>query len=311
MLRMLLPVDQTVVLFVPAVAVCALVGWMRGGRPIVAGLWTLLAAWVLWTFAAGTGTFGSLVGGWSLLLAVGFGATAAWKDAGEPRPFLTRGLASIGVALALAAAVAAIAPGGVAALQETMTTELGARGDSTLARWHTMTATPDWQELIAKNPDTAPLIEQMEKQMEAIPPVALVLYPALLALESLAALALAWALYHRIGRVRLGPPLAPVREFRFSDHLVWGLIAGLVIVVLPALSPLDGLGANLLVFFGTLYALRGMGIALWFLAPGRFVMALLIAFSVLFLNVVGVLALGLGLGDTWLDWRRRASRQKS
>ena len=112
-------------------------------------------------------------------------------------------------------------------------------------------------------------------------------------------------------RVRLGPRLAPLSDFRFSDHLVWGLIAGLVIVVVPGLSALDGLGANLLVVFGTLYALRGMGIALWFLAPGRLVMALLIAFSVLFLNVVGVLALGLGLGDTWLDWRRRASKQKS
>lgn len=311
MLRMLLPVDQTVVLFVPAVAVCALVGWMRGGRPVVAVLWTALAAWVLWSFAASTGTFGSLVGGWALLLATAFGATAAWNQDGEPRPFLPRALASVTLALALGATVAAIAPGGTAALRQTMSTELGARGDSTLARWHVMTATPDWQQLVAKNPETAPLIAQMEKQMEAIPPVALLLYPALLALESLAALALAWALYHRIGRVRLGPPLAPLKDFRFSDHLVWGLIAGLVIVVVPGFGALEGLGANLLVLFGTLYALRGMGIALWFLAPGRLVMALLIAFSVLFLNVVGVLALGLGLGDTWLDWRRRASKQKS
>ena len=311
MLRMLLPVDQTVVLFVPALAACALVGWTRGGRPMVAVLWTALAAWVLWTFAASTGTFGSLVGGWSLLLAAAFGATAAWNGSGEARSFLPRALASIGLALGLGGLVAAIAPGGTTALRQTMTTELGARGDTTLARWHAMTATPDWQELIVKNPDTAPLIGQMEKQMEAIPPVALILYPALLALESLAALALAWGLYHRLGRARLGPPLAPLRDFRFSDQLVWGLIAGLVIAVLPGLSALDSLGYNLLVFFGTLYALRGMGIALWFLAPGRLVMALLIAFSVLFLNVVGVLALRLGLGDTWLDWRRRASRQKS
>ena len=54
-----------------------------------------------------------------------------------------------------------------------------------------------------------------------------------------------------------------------------------------------------------LYALRGLGVLVWFLAPGRFVMALLIGFAVLFWNVLGVLALGLGLGDTWLDWRSR------
>ena len=311
MLRMLLPVDQMVVLLVPAVAVCALVGWMRGGRPLVAVLWTVLAVWVLWTFAASTGTFGALVGGWSLLLAAAFGATTAWNDAGQARPFLQRALAAIALALTVGATVAAIAPGGVTALQRTVATEIGVRHDTTIARWHAAKALPEWQELITKNPDATPLFEQLEAQMEAIPPLALIIYPALLALESLATLALAWALYHRLGRVRLGPPLAPLREFRFSDHLVWGLIAGLVIVVIPGLTPIDALGANLLVLFGTLYALRGIGIALWFLAPGRLVMALLIAFSVLFLNVVGVLALGLGLGDTWLDWRRRASRQKS
>jgi len=35
-------------------------------------------------------------------------------------------------------------------------------------------------------------------------------------------------------------------------------------------------------------------------------MVVLVGFTLLFYNVVGVLALGLGLGDTWLDWRRRA-----
>jgi hypothetical protein len=59
------------------------------------------------------------------------------------------------------------------------------------------------------------------------------------------------------------------------------------------------------VFFGVMYALRGFGIVVWFLAPGRIMTVLLIGFAVVFLSVSGVLALGLGLGDTWADWRSR------
>ena len=87
---------------------------------------------------------------------------------------------------------------------------------------------------------------------------------------------------------------------------MWGLIAGLVVAVVPWFAPVDALGANLIVFFGALYAVRGLGIVLWFLSPGKLAMALLIVFAVLFWHVLGALALGLGVGDTWLDWRRRA-----
>ena len=157
---------------------------------------------------------------------------------------------------------------------------------------------------MAQKPFADSLATQMEQQLQSAPDYALRLFPALLALESLAALALAWAVYHRLGRVRLGPPLAPLKEFRFSDQLVWGLVAGMLLVV-TGVAPLGALGGNLLLFFGVLYALRGLGVVLWFLAPGRLVMALLIGFAVLFWLVLGVLALGVGVGDTWLDWRRR------
>ena len=91
---------------------------------------------MLWIFAVRTGTFGSLVGGWSLLLAAAFGATAAWTDAGQARPFLQRALAAIAVALTVGATVAAVAPGGLTALGTTMETEIGMRRDTTLARWN-------------------------------------------------------------------------------------------------------------------------------------------------------------------------------
>ena len=175
-----------------------------------------------------------------------------------------------------------------------------------MAGWRQMTATKEWRDFVAKNPDASTLATEVDSQLQALPAVAGMLFPAMLALESLAALALAWAVYHRVGRARLGPPLGTLREFRFNDQLVWGLIAGLAMVLVPGLTAGRGLGANLLMFFGAVYALRGMGVALWFLAPGRIVMALLIGFAVLFWHVIGVLALGLGLGDTWADWRSRA-----
>src|SRR5262249_9800767 len=144
----------------------------------------------------------------------------------------------------------------------------------------------------------------------ALPASAGSLFPALAALQALAAMALAWALYHRIGRARLGPPLASVRDFRFNDQMVWGVVAGLALVVLPGVAVTKAIGANLLLFFGALYPIRGVGVFMWMLSPGRLTTAVLVVIALLFWNVLGVLALGLGVGDTWFDWRARA-RQKT
>jgi hypothetical protein len=110
--------------------------------------------------------------------------------------------------------------------------------------------------------------------------------------------------------------LSPLREFRFNDQLVWGLIIGLIVLVVPGLAIGRGIGANLVLFFGALYAMRGLGVLAWFMSPATFA-ASLVAGSVLVLvpvvNVIailgfmtlGVTALGLGVGDTWADWRNR------
>jgi hypothetical protein len=76
-------------------------------------------------------------------------------------------------------------------------------------------------------------------------------------------------------------------------------------VVVPGFGSMSVVGANLLVFFGALYVLRGVGVGLWFLSPGRVMMAVLIVFAVVFPLVLGVLGVGLGVGDTWLNWRAR------
>ena len=100
--------------------------------------------------------------------------------------------------------------------------------------------------------------------------------------------------------------MRPLSEFRFNDQLVWGLVAGVTLLVLPTLNEARGLGLNLAAFFGVLYALRGLGVLDWFLAPRGFVRVLFIIAIFLAWPVVGVFSLGLGLGDTWIDWRGRA-----
>jgi hypothetical protein len=208
------------------------------------------------------------------------------------------------IAALLTGATVLVVPSGAGGARTALQVEVSRRATEEVADWQAKTHSEQWREIAAKQPLADSLATQIEGQLRAAPDYALTLFPAMLALESMAALALAWALYHRVGRARLGPPLARLRDFRFSDHMVWGLIAGLLMVVSGS-SPFVRIGANLLLFFGVLYALRGTGVVLWFLAPGRLVMALLIGFALLFWYILGMLALGVGVGDTWLDWRRR------
>jgi hypothetical protein len=126
----------------------------------------------------------------------------------------------------------------------------------------------------------------------------------LLALESLAALALGWGVYDRLSPIKIGPTLGPLTEFRFNDQLVWGVAVGATLCLLPAFAEGRNAGLNLLIFFGGLYVVRGLGVLGW-IARGRYpVIIILILIPVW--AMLGVLALALGLGDTWLDLRRRA-----
>ena len=310
-LRILLPVDQTVVLLAPALAGCALVGWWAGGRFGLALVWTLLAGWILWRFASGQGTVALLTCGWAVMLSTVFGSVGLLRTGGDlaQRAFFPRALVAIGVTCLLFLMVAVVVPSGPTVVLEAVRAEVARRADAALTGWHQTTSTKEWVDLITRYPDAGNVSKQMESQLQGTPSFALVLFPSMLALESLAALTVAWALYHRVGRARLGLPLAALREFRFNDQLVWGIVAGFVLVLVPWFTSLSSMGANLLVFFATIYALRGLGVALWFLAPGRMLMTILIGFSLFFWHVLGVMALGLGLGDTWLDWRTRARKR--
>jgi hypothetical protein len=314
--RAFLPIEQTMLLFVPAVAACALVGWWAGGRAFVAIAWVGIAVLLTLQPPAPLTPFYNLARGWSLLLAGAFGLVCLF---GARRPVLSRALSALAIALGFALVMSFLGPVTTAVATKTVRTEFERRNAETMTTLGDfITAHPkEWQDLSTRLPQIKSLPDETAKQLEQFSTAGIAVFPALLALESLAALALGWATYHRLGRTRLGLPLGKLREFRFNDQFVWGLIAGLTIVLLPTLTTLTGIGRNLLVFFGALYAVRGLGVLSWFMAPGTLAVTLVIGFVMLFLpflSAVAVLAfmalavaaIGLGLGDTWADWRNRA-----
>ena len=318
--RAVVPIEETIVLFAPAVAACALVGWWAGGRAFLAIAWVAIAVLLTAASAKGPGTHGggfeNLERGWSLLLAGSFGLVCLL---GVQRPLFTRALLALGTTLGLAAIMSLVGPVSPSQASKIVAEEFTRRNTETVTRMNAVIAShqQEWTELVARVPQMADLANETDKDLTLVSGWGRTVFPALLALQSLAALALAWATYHRLGRARLGAPLRPLREFRFNDQLVWGLIVGLTIMLLPTLAPVRDVGKNLLVFFGALYAVRGLGVLTWFMAPGSLGVALAFAFVLLVAPVLNafaalafltlaVAALALGLGDTWADWRSRA-----
>ena len=310
-LRALLPVEDTLLLLLPALAACSLVGWWAGGRLLLAVICVGVAVRVL-AIAAPPGSFFNLVRGWSLLVAGGFGLVCLF---GVQRPFFPRALAALALALAVVLVMGTRGPLTEGRARQAVQMEFGRRNAEAMTAFRTFTA--EHPEMLAKMPEVGPMLGEFEQRLTATSKTGAGLFPSLLLLESLVALALAWTSYHRLARTRLGAPLGPLKDFRFNDQLVWGLIAGLAIVFVPAFDFINGAGRNLLVFFGALYAIRGFGVLSWFLSPGALAATLTIGFAMLWWPVLNLVALsgfmllalaafGLGLGDTWADWRRRA-----
>jgi len=303
-LRVLFPIEQTILLVGPAIAVCALVAWVQGGRAWLALTWLSLSAWMLLRPLGDATQFEFLARGWAILLVAIFGILCV---IGGRQLFLSRALTTVAATFVFASAVIVVSDVSPMRVQRTVGDELDRRAAP---------STVLLEQSVADNPRAAELLEQMLAWWSALPDKTVALFPALLALESLAALALAWGVFHRISRSRIGPPLSGLREFRFGDQLVWGLLAGLVLTVTPSLADLRGLGYNLLLFFGALYLLRGMGVLAWFIGARRLplVIVALLMIDIVVLDYLDLvfppattfLALSLGLGDTWIDWRGRA-----
>ncbi len=302
-LRLIVPIEQTILLIAPAMAVCALLGWSQGGRLWLAIVWAGLAGWILATSLPDGGPFQLLSKGWATALAAAFGIVSM---VAPKRPFFTRALSATGMTFAVALTVIVAMRVPPATLAGHVSTEISRRYTASESEWTQRTTSPEWKALTEKYPEMAAMVDQGEAQLQAVVPISAMLFPSLLAMESLAALGLAWSLYHRASRTRIGAPLRSLSEFRFNDQLVWGAVVGVTVLVLPTLRDARGLGLNLVGFFGVLYALRGLGVLNWFLAPRGIVRVLFFIAIFLAWPVVSVFSLGLGLGDTWIDWRGRA-----
>ena len=297
------PVQQTLLLFVPALAVCSLIGWRSGSRAALAVIWLGLAVWMLLQPAGEPGTaYSQMARAWAIVLAASFGLVSLLSSA---TPFFVRALASVGIALAVGLTIALSSPSGIARFQHAGGEEFMRRTTATLNKFQEKWDTEQWKDLSAR----APLLQSADDWAAEIerelPKHTTPLIPALLALESLAALGLAWGVYHRLSAVKIGPELGPLTEFRFNDQLIWALAVGLTLSLLPAFGEGRNAGFNLLLFFGALYAVRGLGILAW-ISKGRYLFIILLSLIPQGIFLLGVIALALGLGDTWIDVRRRA-----
>ncbi|MEJ2186650.1 MAG: DUF2232 domain-containing protein [Gemmatimonadota bacterium] len=129
-------------------------------------------------------------------------------------------------------------------------------------------------------------------------------YPAAVGLGSVAALGLAWWAYRRL--VAWESPLGLLRDFRFSDDLVWVLIAGLALVVAPLGDVAARFGGNVLGFMAALYALRGLAVVVALVGmPGVVGTVVVAIVALVLLPIMMMSAAVLGITDTWLDLRTR------
>ncbi len=132
------------------------------------------------------------------------------------------------------------------------------------------------------------------------------LFPALLVLTALPGLALAWNWYHRLASQPAGAPAARFAEFRFTDHLVWLVVAALAVFLLPLPPMAQAVGGNLALVTGGLYAARGAAVLWGSIEAFPLLVVIIILAGVLFILPVAMGGcFAIGLADTWVDFRRR------
>jgi len=235
---------------------------------------------------------------WSLIAGGCFFAVSAVRSA---EPLVDRSLGAIGAALGVVLLIGLANPGILEGVNWWMTGEirhaaLVAGGILTQLRGG---AEPEVQ-------------RQLEAAVQRWVGLQEDVYPAMLGLATLGGLSLSWFGFERVsGRVR-SP--GPMRDFRFSDHLIWLLIGGLLLLVLPLGRPAFLVGENATLFMGGLYLFRGTAIILWIGAAAATSVwrGVLMALAALFLDPLGLgAALVLGLRDTWIDLRARLSRPRA
>jgi hypothetical protein len=252
-----------------------------------------LGAFILWLSFSGQVVHSTLwyfERGWALLLAAWFVVMAALV----PRwTFLPRALGAVSATAATVSIFLLVNRGGFAILDGAVAAHLRSKTAQVLTVWQSTNA--------SENVGGVNMSETLYRLAELQGR----LFPALLALASLAGLGVAWWAFGRVAQ-GVAYPLARWREFRFRDELVWLLIAGLALLLLPLDQLATRAGENVLLFMAVLYALRGAAVLLVIGGVSGPVGVVIGALLVLFLTpFVMATAFLVGLSDTWLDIRAR------
>ena len=252
-----------------SVVVAFFVAFLAFGGSPDSGLWYFERGWSL------------LIGGWFLAL------TLRWPGGA----FISRGLGAVGGAFAATALLFWRRPGQWAVVD-----------------WAVRSRMEDGvaMALQALRGVAGPQAVPTSAEARLFEAVALhgTVFPAMLGLASLAALGAAWWAYNRLNR-GLDVGIGPLRDFRFSDQLVWVLILGFLVLLVSS-GAVGRMGTNAVVFMGVLYALRGVAVVLALLGGPTLLLstALVVAFLVAAPFFVAG-AFVFGLGDTWLNLRDR------
>jgi hypothetical protein len=150
------------------------------------------------------------------------------------------------------------------------------------------------------------------------------LFPARLVVSGILGLVVAAAWHQRITHRPFGRAVERLSTFRFTDHLIWLVILGVAVLVVPQVGGFQDLAdrspawemllftvsywtlvaTNLLVVCGALYVARGAAVVGRMLRPGPAIALAVIATLFLLPFALAGLA-ALGLADTWIDFRQR------
>jgi hypothetical protein len=281
-------IEPSVLLSVPFLALGAALGIRRPGVILIAAL---AAGFV----AVGGERDGLWYAerGWALLVAAGFTAATLRRPGAT---FAGRALVAVSGAAAFTALLLGIRTSEWIALDASVRARLDAGVEAALETFR----------MIGGGTELSPAVVTAVRQTGEAQAT---LFPAMLAIASMAGLGVTWWLYVRLAAGN-DQGLGPLRGFRFNDHLVWVFIGGLVLFALRWGDAAMRVGANVVVFMGALYAVRGAAVIV-FLSGGLSALGFfLVAVGLVFVPpLVLAGAMVIGIGDTWLDVRSKRRRR--
>ncbi len=107
------------------------------------------------------------------------------------------------------------------------------------------------------------------------------------------------------------PAPPPMREWRLWEQMIWILVGGMALWLLAGDGVLNTLAVNIVVVALVLYAVQGFSVARYYL--WRMQVARTLEFVIYIIALItgwsGLILAGVGLMDTWFDWRRLGRRQ--